>query len=95
MAARLYLATRVGSRDAPRRPPARVPTAAVAGLALSGCVAQRPEDPVVITGAQVPRLAGATPGSVVAFRWLDGRWEQVPVQVDERAQVDLGGRHRP
>ena len=65
-------------------------TAAFAGLALSGCVAQRPEDPVVITGAQVPRLAGATPGSVVAFRWMDGRWEQVPVQVDERAQVDLG-----
>ncbi len=65
-------------------------TAALAGLALSGCVAQRPEDPVVITGAQVPRLAGATPGAVVAFRWMDGRWEQVPVQVDERAQVDLG-----
>jgi hypothetical protein len=70
-------------------------TLALTGLALSGCGAQRPEDPVVITGAQVPRLAGATPGSVVAFRWLDGRWEQVPVQVDERAQVDLGGRHRP
>ncbi len=62
----------------------------LAGLVLTGCVAQRPEDPVVITGAQVPRLAGATPGAVVAFRWMDGRWEQVPVQVDERAQVDLG-----
>jgi hypothetical protein len=63
---------------------------AVAAGVLSGCVPERPEDPVVLTGAQVPRLVGSTPGSVVAFRWVDSRWEQVPVQVDERAQVDLG-----
>ena len=70
--------------------PALLVVAAVAVTALTGCVAQRPEDPVVLTGSQVPRLVGAQPGAVVAFRWLNDRWEQVPVQVDERALVDLG-----
>ena len=47
---------------------------------------QRDLDPVVLTGAQVPHLVGAVPGSIVAFRWnWETRlWEQVPVQVDER-----------
>ncbi|HZP56844.1 MAG TPA: hypothetical protein VFC53_04730 [Dehalococcoidia bacterium] len=43
----------------------------------------RPEDPVVITGASVPLLQGAAPSAVVAFAWNAG-WQQVPVQVDER-----------
>ncbi len=75
------------------RRPARLSGLALAGLAalaLSGCVAERPEDPVVLTGSQVPRLVGADPGAVVAFRWLNDAWHQVPVQVDERAVVDLG-----
>jgi hypothetical protein len=75
------------------RRPVRLSALALAGLAalaLSGCVAQRPEDPVVLTGDQVPRLIGADPGAVVAFRWLNDAWHQVPVQVDERAVVDLG-----
>ncbi|MGQ0832400.1 MAG: hypothetical protein ACT4OV_12060 [Microthrixaceae bacterium] len=68
--------------------------ALVVGLAvLSGCngragsgLWQRDLDPVVLTGAQVPHLMGADPGSIVAFRWNSEtrRWEQVPVQVDER-----------
>jgi hypothetical protein len=47
---------------------------------------ERDLEPVVLTGAQVPRLAGAAPGEVVAFRWNSEErgWEQVPVQVDER-----------
>ena len=57
---------------------------------MSGCAAQRPEDPVVLTGSDVPRLAGAQPGKVLAYRYFNGTWDQVPVQVDERAMVDLG-----
>ena len=49
----------------------------------------RPADPVVLTGANVPTLTGNAPGSSVAFRYLNG-WQQIPVQVDERANVDLG-----
>ena len=85
-AARRYRVRRV-------RRPVRLSALVLAGLAalaLSGCVAQRPEDPVVLTGDQVPRLIGADPGAVVAFRWLNDAWHQVPVQVDERAVVDLG-----
>ncbi|MEA2340722.1 MAG: hypothetical protein QOG11_799, partial [Solirubrobacteraceae bacterium] len=64
--------------------------AVLAGGLLTGCAAERPEDPVVLTGAATPRLVGANPGEVVAFRWLSNAWAQVPVQVDERAQIDLG-----
>ncbi|MBA3261372.1 MAG: hypothetical protein H0T69_02620, partial [Thermoleophilaceae bacterium] len=62
---------------------------AVAALGVTGCTLNRPEDPVVLSGAQVPALAGVGAGDVVAFRWVNG-WDQVPVQVDERKSVDLG-----
>jgi hypothetical protein len=61
----------------------------VTALAVTGCTLNRPEDPVVLRGAQVPALAGVAAVDVVAFRWVDG-WDQVPVQVDERKSVDLG-----
>jgi hypothetical protein len=48
----------------------------------------RPDDPVVLTGAATPSLTGAAPGDVVAFAWT-GKWRQVPVQVDERKLFDL------
>jgi hypothetical protein len=66
-----------------------VPVAALA-IGLTGCTAQRPEDPVVVTGADLPRLVGAPPEKVVAYHYLNNEWRQVPVQVDERALVDLG-----
>jgi hypothetical protein len=62
---------------------------AVTALTVTGCTLNRPEDPVVLTGAQVPALASVGAGDVVAFRWVDA-WDQVPVQVDERKAVDLG-----
>jgi hypothetical protein len=62
---------------------------AVTALGVSGCTLNRPEDPVVLTGAQVPALASVGAGDVVAFRWVTA-WDQVPIQVDERKQVDLG-----
>ena len=58
-------------------------------LGATGCTLGRPEDPVVMTGAQLPALSNVAAGDVVAFRWVDA-WDQVPVQVDERKAVDLG-----
>ncbi len=57
-----------------------VPSArpAVAASALN-----RPEDPVVLTGADVPALQGVSPSTIVAFRYSAG-WQQIPVQVDQR-----------
>jgi hypothetical protein len=62
------------------------PEAGAAGLQT------RPADPVVLAGSRLPSLVGAPPRRVVAFRWAAG-WRQVPVQVDERAQVDLGAAY--
>ena len=45
-------------------------------------------DPVVLTGASIPSLVGIAPADLVAFRY-DGGWQQIPVQVDERAVVDF------
>jgi len=44
----------------------------------------RPVSPVVLDGADLPALAGAPVGDVVAFRASSAGWTQIPVQVDER-----------
>ncbi len=56
--------------------------------ASTGGALDRPADPVVLTGADVPSLTGIAPGDLVAFHY-DGGWEQIPVQVDERAIKDF------
>lgn len=72
---------------------------AVLGLVASGQPAgvahvqasstlDRPYDPVVLTGADVPWLQGFDPGDIVAFKY-DGGWQQIPVQVDERDVKDF------
>jgi hypothetical protein len=48
----------------------------------------RDEDPVVLTGSSIPSLLGIPPSRLVAFRYQAG-WQQIPVQVDERALLDL------
>jgi hypothetical protein len=60
----------------------------LAAPASSGAqIPGREADPVVLKGAQLPDLLGAEPGAVVAFRWTGSDWDQIPVQVDERAAV--------
>lgn len=49
----------------------------------------RDRDPLLLRGASLPDLLGADPERIVAFRW-SGTWQQIPVQVDERAVVDFG-----
>ena len=51
----------------------------------------RPADPVVLTGADVPSFSGIPPGDLVAFRYSGG-WQQIPVQVDERDNVDFANK---
>lgn len=59
-----------------------------AARAISSSTLDRPADPVVMTGVEVPGLAGIAPSLLVAFRY-DGGWQQIPVQVDERKWIDL------
>ncbi len=50
----------------------------------------RPLDPVIVTGdASASCLSGVAPWEVVAFRYAGGAWEQIPVQVDEAALLDI------
>jgi hypothetical protein len=49
----------------------------------------RPSDPVVLTGQDLPTLLSVSPTNIVAFRYHGG-WEQVPLQVDERRMIDFG-----
>jgi hypothetical protein len=65
----------------------RLALAAVA-LTVTGCTLNRPEDPVVLSGSQLPALSSVAAGDVVAFRWVNS-WDQVPIQVDERKSVNF------
>ncbi len=75
--------------------------AVVALVAATGCTRfgaslSRAEDPVITTGAALPKLIGSAPSAVVGFAWDGSAWHQVPVQVDERDQVNPGQiLHRP
>jgi hypothetical protein len=69
---------------------------ALPGLALlvlappaSASALNRDRDPVVLAGLDLPTLVGVAPGEIVAFRYASD-WVQIPVQVDERANVDFG-----
>ena len=65
-------------------------------LALAGCTTRygsqvlRPSDPVVLTGAALPKLVGGAPQHIVGFAWDGSAWHQIPVQVDERDMVNPG-----
>lgn len=45
----------------------------------------RQETPVVLTGDRLPDLLGVSPLKVAAFKWANDHWQQIPVQIDERA----------
>ncbi len=69
----------------------------IALTALAACDTEqstitRPTTPVVLTGSKLNRLGGWAPSRVVAFRWSNGAWEQVPVQVDQRKVVPYGSQ---
>ncbi len=55
-----------------------------------GASLDRADDPVVLTGADVPLLEGTSPQHIVGFSWDGSAWHQIPVQVDERDLVSPG-----
>jgi hypothetical protein len=65
------------------------------GLALTGCTRfgatlNRPEEPVVLDGSALAKLIGTAPQHVVGFSWDGSKWNQIPVQVDQRDLVNPG-----
>jgi hypothetical protein len=49
----------------------------------------RPNDPVVLTGAQLATFSALLPNQIVGFKFVNGTWTQIPIQVDERALLDI------
>jgi hypothetical protein len=56
----------------------------------NGATLTRPDDPVVLQGSSLPKLLGSDPMHVVGFAWNSASWVQIPVQVDQRDQVNPG-----
>lgn len=51
---------------------------------------------VILTGADLPTLVGISPQNLTAWQYNSNGWQQVPVQIDERAWIDLGNiNNRP
>jgi hypothetical protein len=49
----------------------------------------RPNDPVVLTGAQLSTFSSLQPNQIVGFKYVNGTWTQIPIQVDEMALLDI------
>ncbi|MEL6718775.1 MAG: hypothetical protein AAFP82_08680, partial [Bacteroidota bacterium] len=58
-------------------------------LPLFSIAQTRDCDPVVMTGANVSCMLGEAPSDVVAFRYQNGNWQQIPMQIDERILLDI------
>ena len=69
-------------------------SALVTTTAASGPVGaaplNRPADPVVLTGANLPTLQTAKPNQLLGFAARTTGWQQVPIQIDERALLNFG-----
>ena len=63
---------------------------ALSACTKNGGTLSRPDDPVVLQGSSVPKLLGSDPMHVVGFAWNGSAWVQIPVQVDQRDQVNPG-----
>jgi hypothetical protein len=49
----------------------------------------RPNDPVVLSGAQLSGFSSLQPNQIVGFKFVNGSWTQIPVQIDEVALLDI------
>jgi hypothetical protein len=59
--------------------------------ASASAIAQRPGEPVVLTGDKLPRLLGADPDRIVAYAYKGEKgWAPLPIQIDERKLIDFG-----
>jgi len=65
-------------------------TPAVPGGGGPADILTREFEPVVLTGENVPSLAGIPPAQLVGFRYASGVWTQIPIQIDEQAVGALG-----
>jgi hypothetical protein len=60
------------------------------GTPVSAAPLARQADPVVLTGADLPTMVNGSRSAIVGFRWTGTVWQQLPIQIDERAVVNFG-----
>src|SRR5580765_5336721 len=65
-------------------------TSVLSACTTNGGSLTRADDPVVLQGSALPKLLGSDPMHVVGFAWNGSAWVQLPVQVDQRDQVNPG-----
>ncbi len=58
-------------------------------LSVAQSTLNRVNDPVVISGASISTFNTLKPSAIVGFSYTAGTWQQIPVQVDERALLDI------
>ncbi|MEM1324885.1 MAG: hypothetical protein AAGI23_02965 [Bacteroidota bacterium] len=46
-------------------------------------------DPVTLLGDSVSCMLGIAPADIVGFRYHNGNWQQIPIQIDERRELDM------
>jgi hypothetical protein len=49
----------------------------------------RSNDPVILSGADLSNFGALNPSAIVGFKFINGAWTQIPIQVDERALLDI------
>ncbi len=49
----------------------------------------RIKDPVVLTGNEIAAFHNTNPELIVGFKFENGNWTQIPIQVDEKALTDI------
>lgn len=63
-------------------------TASIIAIAQSSSL-NRPFDPVVIQGSNLPAYSNLLPNQIVGFKYVNNIFIQIPIQVDERAVLDI------
>jgi len=55
----------------------------------------RPNDPVVLSGSQLTAFSNLTASQIVGFKFVNGSWTQIPIQVDEKELMDIMAPYGP
>lgn len=60
-----------------------------------GSSINRPFDPVVLTGKDLSTFIGKSPNGIVAFKYSNSSWIQIPMQTDEKVVLDIVAPYGP
>ena len=59
---------------------------------VTGAAINRPQDPIIVTGANLSAHGGAPVNELVLYAYQAGAWTPIPFQIDERTN-DITGTY--